>query len=341
MTAAVVEPETRTAPPRRLAALAALAVALALACVASIVFGSQRIGITEVWDALLGADTEAGVIVRELRIPRTLIALAVGSALGIAGALIQGFSRNPLADPGILGVNAGASAGVVVAVAFLGATGVLQYIWFAFAGAVIATLLVFLIGSAGRSGADPLRMTLAGVALGAVLGGITGGIGLLNPVVFNELRTWTAGSLQGLTSDVTVVLPFIGIGLVIAFALGQSMNALALGDDLATALGSHVTRTRILSIAAVTLLCGAATAAAGPIGFIGLMVPHAVRWLVGAHQQWILVGTAFAAPLLLIASDIVARLVLPGGELPVGLVTAFIGAPVLIALVRRRRASTL
>ncbi|MCC2030918.1 iron chelate uptake ABC transporter family permease subunit [Microbacterium allomyrinae] len=341
MSASVLEKPATAAPPRRALAVTLLAVALVLACIASIFLGSQRLSPLEVWEGLLGTDPQSALIVRDMRIPRTVIALGVGAALGIAGALIQGFSRNPLADPGILGVNAGAGAGIVAGVAFAGASGALEYIWFAFTGAALATLLVFVIGSAGRGGADPLRMTLAGVALGAVLAGITGGISLLRPQVFNEMRTWAAGSLQALTSDVNTVLPFIVVGLAIAFALGPSMNALALGDDLATALGSHVMRTRILSIVAVTLLCGAATAAAGPIGFIGLMVPHAVRWLVGPHQVWILVGTVLGAPLLLIVSDIVARLILPTGELSVGLVTAFIGAPVLIALVRRRKASGL
>ncbi|RLP82735.1 Fe(3+)-siderophore ABC transporter permease [Mycetocola lacteus] len=331
-----------SAPPvRRVVGLALLAGGLVAAIIASIIFGSQSLPLTDVWHGLLGADTEAGVIVREMRIPRTVIALAVGAALGVAGALIQAFSRNPLADPGILGVNAGASAGVVFAVAFLGASGVFQYIWFAFAGAIAATLLVFLIGAAGRGDADPLRMTLAGVALGAVLSGITGGIALLRSDVFDTIRTWTVGSLQSLTSDVFGVLPFLVIGLIIAFWLAPSMNALALGDDLATALGTRVGLTRVLSIVAVALLCGAATAAAGPIGFVGLMVPHAVRWLVGPHQVWIMAGTVLAAPLLLLVSDVVGRLVLPSGELPVALVTAFIGAPVLIVLVRARKASSL
>jgi iron complex transport system permease protein len=184
-------------------------------------------------------------------------------------------------------------------------------------------------------------MTLSGVALGAVLGGVAAGISLLNPGVFDSVRTWNAGSLQGLTPDVFDVLPFLAIGLVLSFALAPSLNALALGDDLATALGSRVVLTRVLSIVAVTVLCGAATAAAGPIGFVGLMVPHAVRWLVGPHQGWIFLGTLFAAPLLLITADVVGRRVLVTGELPVGIVTAFVGAPVLIALVRRRKASGL
>lgn len=326
---------------RRGLIVAALALALAFACVASVALGSQSLAVDELWSGLVTGAGDPGTIVHDLRIPRTIVGLSVGAALGIAGALMQGYTRNPLADPGILGVNAGAGLGVVVGVGFFGAVTASGYIWFAFAGAVFATVLVYFVGSIGRRGPDPLRTTLAGVALGAVMGGVATGIGLLNPRVFDTIRAWNAGSLQALPPDVFGVLPFIAAGLVLAFWLTPSLNALALGDDLATALGSHVIRTRVFSIMAVTLLCGAATAAAGPIGFVGLMVPHAVRWLVGANQTWIFVGALFAAPLLLLTADIVARLVLPSGELPVGVVTAFIGAPVLIALVRRRKASGL
>jgi iron complex transport system permease protein len=326
---------------RRHLVIMLLFLALVVACIASIAFGSQSLGAREVWAGLLTRTGEAGTIVHDLRIPRTVIGLAVGAALGTAGALIQGYTRNPLADPGILGVNAGAGLGVVVGVGFFGAVSASDYIWFAFAGAIMATLLVYFVGSAGKRGPDPLRTTLAGVALGAVMGGIAAGIGLLNSRVFDTVRVWNAGSLQALPSDVFDVLPFLGAGLLLVLCLTPSLNALALGDDLATALGARVVRTRVLSILAVTLLCGAATAAAGPIGFLGLMVPHAVRWMVGPHQTWIFIGTVIAAPLILLVADVVGRVVLPSGELPVGIVTAFIGAPVLIALVRRRTASGL
>ncbi|MFJ4225168.1 FecCD family ABC transporter permease [Microbacterium sp. NPDC089695] len=335
------EQTTQVSTSRRGLVVGLLALALVLACLASIVFGSQRIGPADVWSGLVDGAGDAGAIVQGMRIPRTVIGLAVGAALGIAGALIQGFTRNPLADPGILGVNAGASLGVVIGVAFFGVSAASGYVWFSFAGAIAATVLVYLIGSAGRTAPDPLRMTLSGVALGAVMGGVVAAISLLNPAVFDSMRTWNAGSLTSLTPDVYTVLPFLLVGLVLAFCLAPSLNALALGDDLATALGSRVGLTRVLSIVAVTLLCGAATAAAGPIAFVGLMVPHAVRWFVGPHQGWILLGTLFAAPLLLLTADVVGRLVLRTGELPVSIVTALIGAPVLIALVRRRKASGL
>lgn len=332
---------TRVSATRRGLVVLVLALALAIASVASIFLGSQRISIDEVWIGLTTGAGDPGAIVQGMRVPRTLIGLAVGAALGIAGALIQGFTRNPLADPGILGVNAGASLGVTIGVAFFGLTAASGYIWFAFAGAIVATVLVYLIGSAGRTAPDPMRMTLSGVALGAVMGGVVAAIGLLNPKAFDSIRSWNAGSLSALTPDVYTVLPFLLIGLVLAFCLAPSLNALALGDDLATALGSRVVLTRVLSILAVTLLCGAATAAAGPIAFVGLMVPHAVRWFVGPHQGWILLGTVFAAPLLLLTADVVGRLVLRTGELPVSVVTALIGAPVLIALVRRKKVSGL
>ncbi|MGF6822108.1 iron complex transport system permease protein [Microbacterium sp. ZKA21] len=342
MTAVLVEESIpRVSVARRGLVVVVLAAALVLVCVASLAFGSQRLSAAEVWAGLASGAGDPGAIVRGMRVPRTIIGIAVGAALGIAGALIQGFTRNPLADPGILGVNAGASLGVAVGVAFFGLQAASGYIWFSFAGAILATVLVYLIGTAGRSAPDPMRMTLSGVALGAVMGGVVAAVGLLDPKAFDSMRTWNAGSLTSLTSDVYTVLPFLAIGIVLAFCLAPALNALALGDDLATALGSRVVLTRVLSIVAVTLLCGAATAAAGPIAFVGLMVPHAVRWFVGPHQGWILLGTLFAAPLLLLTADVVGRLVMPTGELPVSIVTAVIGAPVLIALVRRRKASGL
>lgn len=319
------------------------AAALVLVFLASLAFGAQPLSPAEVW-AALGADdgSEAAYIVREFRLPRATLGLAVGAALGVAGALIQALTRNPLADPGILGVNAGAGFFVTVGVAFFGAHAIGQYLWFAFAGAIVVTALVFLLGSVGSAGATPVRLTLVGVALGALLGGISSGITLLRPAAFDSMRSWGAGSLSGRGWDILwAVLPWIGLGLLLALAASPALNAVSLGEDLARSLGANVVRTRVLVIVAVTLLAGAATGAIGPVGFVGLMVPHIVRWFVGPDQRWIIAGTIVAAPTLLLGADVIGRIVIAPQELQVGIVTAFVGAPVLIALARRKRVSAL
>lgn len=318
-------------------------VVLVVVLVASIAVGSKDIPVSTVLDALLAYDdTDDHAIIQALRVPRTLMGLAVGAALGMAGALIQALTRNPLADPGILGVNAGAAFFVVLAVGLFGHTSVQSYIWFAFLGAIVTTVLVYAVGSAGRGGATPVRLTLAGVAIGAVLGGISSGITLLNPATFDRMRHWGAGSLVAPGYETLwTVLPFIAIGLLIAAIVARPLNAVALGDDLAAALGANILRTRALVVVATTLLAGAATAAAGPIGFVGLMVPHVARWIVGPDQRWIFLFTVVLAPILLLTADIVGRVAMRPGELEVGIVTALVGAPVLIALARRRRVSGL
>ncbi|MDV8022902.1 iron chelate uptake ABC transporter family permease subunit [Rhodococcus sp. IEGM 1330] len=328
---------------RRAAGLFVVLGVLAALCLVSISVGTEYIPIGEVWHGLFFADgSTESVIVRELRLPRTVLGLLVGIALGVAGALIQAMTRNPLADPGILGVNAGAAFFVAIAVGVLGVTGIRSYIWFAFAGAVVATIVVYALGSMGRAGATPIRLTLSGIALGAVLGGVTSGMLLLDPDAFDRMRFWGAGSLAGRGLDIaSEVAPFIALGVFLTALIARPLNAIALGDDLAQSLGANVVRTRIIGVVAVTLLAGAATAAAGPIGFVGLMIPHMVRWFVGPDQRWILIYTVFAAPGLLLLSDVVGRIVIRPGELQVGIVTAFVGAPVLIVLVRRKKASGL
>jgi iron complex transport system permease protein len=342
-------PDDRPAPgvarsnaARGLGLLVAVAV-LVGAVVLSLVVGSKAVPASTVWDALTAYDGSADhVIVRDLRLPRTVVGLLVGAALGVAGALIQAMTRNPLADPGILGVNAGAAFVVVLAVALLGITDMSSFVWFAFLGAILATVAVYAIGSQGRGGATPVRLTLAGVALAAVLGGISQGIMLLDPTVFDRMRFWTAGSLAGRTMEMAgTIAPFVVVGLVLALLVARPLNAVALGDDLASSLGAHVGRTRVLVGISVTLLCGAATAVAGPIAFVGLMVPHVARWTVGPDQRWIIPYSAVLAPVLLLVSDVIGRVIATPGEVQVGVVTAFVGAPVLIALVRRAKASGL
>nr|WP_139280004.1 iron chelate uptake ABC transporter family permease subunit [Rhodococcus yunnanensis] len=328
---------------RRTLGLVVLLGLLAAIFLLSIAVGTKYIPLGEVWNGLFAYDdSNNAVIIRELRVPRTVLGLIVGIALGVSGALIQAMTRNPLADPGILGVNAGAAFFVALAVGLLGFTGIWSYIWFAFIGAVLATVAVYVLGSMGRAGATPIRLTLAGIALAAVLGGITSGMLLLNPEAFDKMRFWGAGSLAGRGLDISfAIAPFVIAGLILAIVIARPLNAIALGDDLAQSLGAKVKHTRAIGVVAVTLLAGAATAAAGPIGFVGLMIPHMVRWFVGPDQRWILLYTVAAAPCLLLLSDIVGRIVIRPGELQVGIVTAFVGAPVLILLVRRKKVSGL
>lgn len=329
--------------PLRFAGLLGAIVVLVMLLLLSVAVGSKNIPLSVVLDAL-GNNTGKGdaYVIWDMRIPRTGVGLAVGIALGVAGALIQALTRNPLADPGILGVNAGAGFFVTLGIAVFGVTTIQGYVWFAFIGALLVTVAVYLIGSAGRGGADPIQLTLAGVALGAVLGGITTAMVLLDPRTFDQMRHWGAGSVVGRGWDVLLpVLPFFLLGLILAAVAAPALNAIALGDDLARSLGANVTLTRIIVIIAVTLLAGGATAIAGPIGFVGLMIPHIARWIVGPDQRWILAYTVVLAPCLVLAADVLGRVVIRPGEFPVGIVTAFIGAPVLIILVRRKNASGL
>ena len=316
--------------------------ALVAAMTLSVAVGANALPPGEVWDGLVRpSDSDASIIIWAQRIPRTLVGIAVGMALGVSGALIQALTRNPLADPGILGVDAGAIFAVTLGVGLLGLSGLGGYIWFSFAGAAAATALVYVIGSAGRT-VSPITLVLAGVALGAVLRGVTTFLTLIDEETFRAVRNWGAGSIARVgPGELLAVAPFLLAGLLIALVLAGPLNSMALGDDLATALGARIVRTRVLGIVAVALLAGSAAAITGGIGFVGLMVPHAVRWFTGPDQRWIIGCTAVAAPVLLLVSDVAGRVIARPGEMEVGIVTAFVGAPVLIALVRRRKASGL
>lgn len=324
--------------PGRTAALVGLFILLLLMMALSLAIGAKPVALSVVLDALTGqCQSPDCTIIRDVRVPRTLAGLLAGGALGVSGALMQTLSRNPLADPGLLGVNAGASFAIVVGTALSGATSPMLLLTLAFGGAMAASLVVAFTGSAGGGQLSPVRLTLAGVALAAVLEGLSSGISLLNPVVYDQLRFWQSGSLDIRTlSTLNVVLLPVLAGLAIALLLARSLNSLSMGSDTATALGSRVARTQIFGLVAITLLCGSATALVGPIAFIGLMMPHLSRWLVGQDYRWTLPATLLATPLLLLFADIIGRLIVPG-ELRVSVVSAFIGAPVLIYLVRRRR----
>lgn len=327
---------------RRVVGIAAAMLALALACLASIAFGSNPIPFDEVVRVILApADDEVTRIVRDLRAPRTVAGAAVGAGLGLSGAVIQALTRNPLGDPGLLGVSAGSGMAVTIGVFFFGTTAASQDLVFAFVGALVVTAVVALIGSAGGV-ADPVRLTLAGVAVAAVLSGAMTALILLDPRAFDRLRGWESGSLVGRDWSVLgPILPFLVVGVVLALALARPLNAVGLGDDLAVSLGVRLTRTRILAILAITLLAGSATAIAGPVIFVGLMVPHIARWITGPDQRWILPLSLLLAPTMVLLADVIGRVALFPSELPVGVVAAFVGAPVLIALVRRAKASTL
>lgn len=319
-------------------AVAGLCLLLLLVMVLSLLIGAKSLPVSVVIDALSGTCQSADcTIVLDARLPRTLAGLLAGGALGLAGALMQTLTRNPLADPGLLGVNAGASFAIVLGAALLGISSPVEQLTLAFSGALAAALLVAFTGSAGGGQLSPVRLTLAGVALAAVLEGLSSGIALLNPDVYDQLRFWQAGSLDVRTlQTLKIVLLPVLLATGVALLQSRALNSLSLGADTATALGSRVARSQILGLLTITVLCGSATAVVGPIAFIGLMMPHMARWLVGADHRWSLPVTLIATPVLLLFADIIGRLLVPG-ELRVSVVSAFIGAPVLIVLVRRKR----
>ena len=313
---------------------------LALAVAASLAIGSRDISLGTVIDAVLRPDGTLAdhVVVRDLRIPRTLVGLLAGLALGLAGALMQGVTRNPLADPGLLGVNAGASLFVVAGIAWFGVTSALDSVWFAFAGAAVAAAVVYLIGSLGRESATPVKLALAGTALTAALTSLITIVLLSDGEAFDRYRFWAAGSLASRGLDASLpLIPFIAGGVALAVVAARTLNALALGDDLARGLGQNLVTARIVCAVAIVLLCGSATAMAGPIVFVGLAVPHLARWFTGPDYRLILLFSAVLGPALLLAADVLGRVIARPGEIEAGLVVAFLGAPMLIALVRRAK----
>ncbi|MBO1806322.1 iron chelate uptake ABC transporter family permease subunit [Leucobacter ruminantium] len=328
---------------RRLLGIVVLISALGAVLVLSITYGANPLPITEVWRTVFTPDgTEASSIVWTLRVPRTLVGIVAGAAFGVAGALIQAITRNPLADPGILGVNAGAGFAITVGVGVFGVTGIAGYVWFSFIGAVSATVLVYLIGAGGRGAVSPVTLVLAGIALAAVLTAFSTFLQLIDEETFRSFRNWSLGSLARVpVSDTLTVLPLTVMGLLLALIISGSLNAVALGDDQAASLGANVKRTRTIGLIAVTLLAGGANALTGGIAFVGLAVPHLVRWLTGPDQRWIIAYTVIASPVLVLGADVLGRVIARPGEIEAGVMTAVIGAPVLITLVRRRKASGL
>jgi iron complex transport system permease protein len=336
--------ETAPAPPTRQAiravGLLVSVLILVVVALASIAIGAKHLSMGEVWHGLFEDSGTYGDVVVADRISRTVLGLLAGAALGLSGAVLQALTRNPLADPGLLGINAGASAAVVTAITFFGVTSLSGYVWFAFVGAAAVGAMVWFLG--GSRGATPVRLALAGTAISAALYGYLQAVMIMDNAALGKMRFWTVGSLSSATnSTITQVLPFFAVGTVLALALARPLNAMEMGDDTAKALGANLNRTRVLSMLAATVLCGAATAACGPIVFVGLMVPHVVRSFTGPDLRWILPYAAVLSPVLLLGADVLGRLVARPSELQVGIVTAILGGPVFIFLVRRRRTAQL
>ena len=321
-----------------LAGLAVCGVVLSLCLLASVRFGAARVGTWDVISAFTDyGGSEEDLIIRTLRVPRALVAALVGASLGVAGAIMQGVTRNPLAEPGILGINAGAALAVVAAVFLLGVSSLSTYALLAFVGAAIAWTVVYALGSLGRSGMTPAKLTVAGAALQAVLTSLMLALLIVSQQTLEEIRFWLAGSVAGRDLSLLLqVLPYVVAGLILAFVLGRQLTVLALGEDVATGLGQKTARTKLGAAVAVILLAGSAVAVAGPIVFAGLIVPHLARFLAGVDYRWVLPYSALLGAILLVCADIAARLVLRPQELPVGVMTALVGAPLFIYLVRWR-----
>ncbi|MBP2167288.1 iron complex transport system permease protein [Erwinia toletana] len=329
---------TQYSTQRQLSLLGMLLLLLLLCSGASMLLGAKTISPADVWHSLSGQlQNGDSVIIVDARLPRTLAGILAGVALGGAGAVIQALTRNPLADPGILGVNAGASFAIAIGISLFGVSGMAGWLGFAWGGALLASIAVWLIGSLGGGRVNPVRLTLAGVALSAVLTGMTSSLALLNPQTFDQMRIWQAGTLDIRSlRNLCFVAPAILAGCLLALVSARALNSLSMGEEMAAALGTRVLLVRLLAVVAVMMLCGSTTALVGPIAFVGLMIPHVARWWFGSDQRWILLASFLLAPLLLLTADITGRL-LVAGELRVSIVTAFIGAPVLIWLVRQRK----
>ncbi|WP_123687209.1 FecCD family ABC transporter permease [Amycolatopsis thermoflava] len=335
---AIMSPSVTRTTPRRLVLLVSLLAALVVAVALSLVLGSNHLGIGTAVGVLLHDDgSEAATIVRDVRLPRTALGLLVGVALGAAGVLMQGHTRNPLADPGLLGINAGAALAVALAAQVFGVADPGGQVWFGFAGALIATAAVFAIGSSGRQ-LSPVPMALAGAAVMALLSTFTSLVILSDNPTLDVYRRWVVGSISGRDASISLgILPFVVVGLVLAMLNTRALNAVSLGEDTARGLGQSVAVSRVVGLAAVTLLAGAATAAAGPIAALGLIVPHVVRTVTGPDHRWLLPCSALAGAVLLLLADVAGRLIAAPAEIPAGITLAILGGGAFVLIARRTR----
>lgn len=316
-----------------------IAALLLLAClVGSVMVGSSAIPLDRVWTYLVNPDdSHDSYVIHDMRVTRTVIGVLVGLSLAVAGAVMQAVTRNPLADPGLLGVNSGAALAIVLGAAFGGLTSVTQQFVLAAVGALVTAAMVYFVGSVGGGGASPVRLVLAGVAFSAASGGIIGAILLLRPKVFDAFRFWDVGALTRMDVPLAHIAVPVVVGLVMVLLILRNLSDIALGDDLAAALGTDVRRTRLVALIALTLLCAAATAAAGPISFVGLMIPLFSAWIMGPHRGWIIALCTVLGPALVLSADIIGRILARPSEMAVGLLTSFVGAPALLWMVHRLR----
>jgi iron complex transport system permease protein len=306
----------------------------------SLRFGSLSITTGDAIDAIVDHDPAVyeQTIVRQLRVPRTLIAISVGAALAVAGAVMQAVTRNPLADPSILGVSQGASLAVAMSITWLGMTNPNQYVWMSFGGALIASVIVFAVASAGHGGASPVKLALAGVVVSAMMGAWNSALLLMNQDTLDRVRMWLAGSVAGRELETLwAVMPFLAVGTGTCLLLGHQLNVLSMGDESARALGMNTALVRAIASILVIFMTGAAVSVAGPIGFVGLATPHVVRPLVGPDNRWVLPYSCLVGAILLTSADVVGRIITKPAELQVGIVTALVGAPFLVLLARRTR----
>jgi iron complex transport system permease protein len=323
--------------PLLIGALPICLAALALSVMASIAFGAADIKIQTVWASITAFDAQDAnhLIIQSLRLPRAMTAMLVGAALGVSGAIMQGLTRNPLADPGLLGIEAGATLAVVGGVFLFQINSLPVYAVFAFMGGTLTALIVYALGSMGRGGPTPFKLTIAGAALSSLLASLTTTILMFNQRSLEEVRFWMAGSVAGRDMHLVLeALPFIAVALIVALLMGRQITTLSMGEDVARGLGQSVGWIKILSAAIVVVLAGTAVALAGPIGFIGLVIPHVVRMFAGVDYRWILPYSAVLGAAMLVLADLIGRMAVRPLEMPVGIMTAAIGGPVFIYLVR-------
>ncbi|MEU0314950.1 iron ABC transporter permease [Nocardioides sp. NPDC006273] len=319
-------------------ALLVLAAAVLAAAATSIVLGSREASWADIWAGVSGQAEGFAQAAVAKRVPRTVLAAVAGAALAVSGLVLQGITRNPLADPGILGVNTGSSLAVVAGIAWFGLVSPISYIWVAILGAALASAFVWTVGSLGRGGATPLKLTLAGAATAAALSSFVTAVVLPRPDISENVVSWQVGGVGGATDDkLWLVAPFLLVGALLCVWCARGLNMLGLGDDLASGLGEHVTRTRLLAAAGAVTLAGATTAITGPIAFVGLVVPHVGRLLIGTDHRWLLPFSVMGGAVLLLVADVLGRVVAPPTEVDVGIITAIVGAPVLIAVVRQAK----